>query len=88
MYKNFYLFIVLLFLSSCNQHNFSNSSNFTYQEKPFEIKWKIEKNSITYIPIEVQKKVKNICKKYNRFVLYKIKTFENDTVLGTFVCGP
>ena len=93
MYKNIILFGVLLFLSNCNQHsnvnrhNF-NSSNFTYQEKPFEIKWKIENKSITNIPIEVQKNVKNICKKYNRFVLIKIKTFEDDTVLGSFDCRP
>ena len=93
MYKNIILFGVLLFLSNCNQHsnvnryNF-NSSNFTYQEKPFEIKWMIEKKSITNIPIEVHKKVKNICKEYNRFVLFKIKTFEDDTVLGTFDCRP
>ena len=48
MYKNIILIGVLLFLSNCNQHsNVShhnlNSSSFTYQEKPFEIKWKIEK---------------------------------------------
>ena len=91
MYKNIILIGVLLFLSNCNQHsNVSqhnlNSSSFTYQEKPFEIKWEIEKKLITNIPIEVQKKVKNICKKYNRFVLFKIKTFEDDTVLGTFDC--
>ena len=93
MYKNIILIGVFLFLSNCNQHsNVSqhnlNSSSFTYQEKPFEIKWKIEKNSITNMPIEVQKKVKNICKKYNRFVLFKIKTFEDNTVLGTFDCRP
>ena len=93
MYKNIILIGVLLFLSNCNQHsNVSqhnlNSSSFTYQEKPFEIKWKIEKNSITNIPIEVHKKVKNICKKYNRSVLFKIKTFEDDMVLGTFDCRP
>ena len=93
MYINIILIGVFLFLSNCNQHsNVSqynlNSSSFTYQEKPFEIKWKIEKNSITNMPIEVQKKVKNICKKYNRFVLFKIKTFEDDTVLGTFDCRP
>ena len=93
MYKNIILIGVFLFLSNCNQHsNVSqhnlNSSSFTYQEKPFEIKWKIEKKSITNIPIEVQKKVKNICKKYNSFVLFKIKTFEDDTVLGTFDCRP
>ena len=83
----------MLFFSNCNQHsNVSqhnlNSSSFTYQEKPFELKWKIEKKSITNIPIEVQKKGKNICKKYNRFVLFKIKTFGDDTVLGTFDCRP
>ena len=49
MYKNIILFGVLLFLSNCNQHsnvnqnNLNNSSSFTYQEEPFEIKWKIEK---------------------------------------------
>ena len=75
MYKNIILFGVLLFLSNCNQHNLNNISSFSYQEKPFKIKWKIEKKSITNIPMEVQKKVKNICKKYNRFVLFKIKTF-------------
>ena len=94
MYKNIILIGVLLFLSNCNQHsnvsqhNLNNSRIFTYQEKPFEIKWKIEKKSITNIPIEVHNKVKNICKKYNRFVLFKIKTFEDDTVLGTFDCRP
>ena len=94
MYKYIILFGVLLILSNCNQHsninqhNLNNNSNLTYQEKPFEIKWKIEKNSITNIPLEVRKKVKNICKKYNRFVLFKIKTFEDDTVLGTFDCRP
>ena len=92
MYKNIILFVFLFFLSCCNKHlnvnqqYLKNDSNFTYQEKPFEIKWKIEKNSITSIPVEVRKNVKNICKKYNRFVLIKIKTFEDDTSLGTFVC--
>ena len=75
MYKNIILIGVLLFLSNCNQHSIVsqhnlNNSSFTYQEKPFEIKWKIEKNSITNMPIEVQKKVKNICKKYNSCLLY------------------
>ena len=50
MYKNIILFGVLLFLSNCNQHSnvnqhdLNNNNSFTYQEKPFEIKWKIEKN--------------------------------------------
>ena len=46
------------------------------------------KNSITKIPLDVHKKIKNICKKHNRFVLIKIKTFEDDTALGTFDCRP
>ena len=92
MYKNIIFICVLLFLSSCNQHSNvtqlkpSKTSNFIYQEKPFELKWKIEKNSITKIPSDVNKKIKNICKKHNRFVLIKIKTFEDDTALGTFDC--
>ena len=92
MYKNIILFGVLLFLSNCNQHssinqhNLNNISSFTYQEKPFELKWKIEKNSITNIPSEVRKIIKNVCKNHNIFVLIKIKTFEDDTALGTFDC--
>ena len=64
----------------------SKTSTFMYQEKPFEFKWIIGKNSITKIPLDIHKKIKNICKKHNRFVLIKIKTFENDTALGTFDC--
>ena len=92
MYKYIILFGVLLILSNCNQHsnikhhNLSNISSFNYQEKPFELKWKIEKNSITNIPSEVRKIIKNVCKNHNSFVLIKIKTFEDDTALGTFDC--
>ena len=92
MYKSIIFISFLLFLSSCNKHSNvtqfkpSNSSNIIYQEKPFELKWKIEKNSITKIPLEVHKKIKNTCKNYNRFVLIKIKTFKDDTALGTFDC--
>ena len=92
MYKKIIFIFALLLFSSCNTHsNLSQprvikSNNFTYQEKPFEFKWKIEKNSITYIPSEVHKKIKDVCKNYNRFVLIKIKTFKNDTALGTFDC--
>ena len=94
MFKYIILLGVLLILSNCNQHsnvnqhNLNNSRSFTYQEKPFELKWKIEKNSITSIPSDVHKKIKNVCKNHNRFVLIKIKTFEDDTVLGTFDCRP
>tara|TARA_B100000900_G_scaffold412806_1_gene435333 strand:+ start:455 stop:739 length:285 start_codon:yes stop_codon:yes gene_type:complete len=87
-----YLIFVLSFLSGCNKHSNvtqlrpTNISNYVYQDKPFELKWKIEKNSITKIPAEVNKKIKNICKNHNRFVLIKIKTFKDDTALGAFDC--
>ena len=92
MYKSFILVLYLLIISSCNKHSNvikqipNNSKNFVYQEKPFELKWKIEKNSITNIPSVVHKKIKNICKNHSRFVLIKIKTFKDDTALGTFDC--
>ena len=92
MYKSIISICVLLLIFSCNKHSnvtqlkSSKTSNFVYQDKPFELKWKIEKNSITNIPLDVHKKIKNVCKKYNRFVLIKIKTFEDDTALGTFDC--
>ena len=92
MYKNIICICFLLFISSCNKHSnvtqlkSSKTSNFVYQDKPFELKWKIEKNSITNIPSEVYKKINNVCKKHNKFVLIKIKTFEDDTALGTFDC--
>ena len=92
MYKSIICICVLLFISNCNKHSNltqlkpRKTSSFLYQDKPFEVKWKIEKNSITNIPSDVHKKVKNVCKKHNRFVLIKIKTFENDTALGTFDC--
>ena len=92
MYKNIILFGVLLFLSNCNQHsnvnqhNLNNSRSFTYQEKPFEIKWKIEKNSITKIPSNIKDKIKNVCKNHNKVVLITIKTYADDTAKGTFDC--
>ena len=92
MYKSIICICVLLFTFSCNKYSNvtqlkpSKTSNFVYQDKPFELKWKIEKNSITKIPSDVYKKIKNVCKKHNKFVLIKIKTFEDDTALGTFDC--
>ena len=94
MYKSIICICVLLLISSCNKHSNvtqlkqSKTNNYIYKEKPFELKWKIEKNSITNIPLDVHEKIKNVCKKHNRFVLFKIKTFEDDTVLGTFNCRP
>ena len=94
MFKSIICISVLLFISSCNKHSNVTqlkqikTNNYIYKEKPFELKWKIEKNSITNIPLDVHEKIKNVCKKHNRFVLIKIKTFEDDTVLGTFDCRP
>ena len=92
MYKVLIIMCLLLFLSNCNQHTkISNKGNIvlppiTYQEKPFEIKWKIEKNSITKIPSNIKDKIKNICKNHNKVVLIKIKTYADDTAKGTFDC--
>ena len=92
MYKNIIFICALFFLPSCNKHATLTQikpikrSNIIYQEKPFELKWKIEKNSITNVPVEIRKKIKNVCKNYDRFVLIKIKTFKDDTALGTFDC--
>ena len=92
MYKVLIIMCLLLFLSNCNQHTkISNKENIvlppiTYQEKPFEIKWKIEKNSITKIPSNIKDKIKNVCKNHNKVVLIKIKTYADDTAKGTFDC--
>ena len=92
MYKNIIFICFLFILPSCNKHATltqikpTKSTNIIYQEKPFELKWKIEKNSITNVPVEIRKKIKNVCKNYDRFVLIKIKTFKDDTALGTFDC--
>ena len=92
MYKVLIIICLLLFLSNCNQHTkISKKENIvlppiTYQEKPFEIKWKIKKNSITNIPSNIKDKIKNICKNYNKVVLIKIKTYADDTAIGTFDC--
>ena len=92
MYKVLIIMCLLLFLSNCNQHSkIPNKENIvlppiTYQEKPFEIKWKIEKNSITKIPSNIKDKIKNICKNHNKVVLIKIKTYADDTAKGTFDC--
>ena len=92
MYKVLIIICLLLFLSNCNQHTkIPKKENIvlppiTYQEKPFEIKWKIKKNSITNIPSNIKDKIKNICKNHNKVVLIKIKTYADDTAKGTFDC--
>ena len=92
MYKVIIIMCLLLLSSNCNQHTKISKKEsiiltpITYQEKPFEIKWIIEKNSITNIPPNIKNKIKSICKKYNRVVLIKIKTYPDDTAKGTFDC--
>ena len=92
MYKCIMIISILLLLSNCKQHTkildgeIKVSTPITYQEKPFSIKWKIEKNSITKIPLNINKQIKNICKNHNRVVLVKIKTYADDTAMGTFDC--
>ena len=92
MYKVLIIICLLFLLSNCNQHTkITNNENkvlppITYQEKPFEIKWKIEKNSITNIPSNIKDRIKNICKNHNKVVLIKIKTYADDTAKGTFDC--
>ncbi len=92
MYKVIIIMCLFLLLSNCNKHTRilnkvkKISPPITYQEKPFEIKWKIKNNSITKIPSHIKKQIKNICKNHNRVVLIKIKTYANDTAKGTFDC--
>ena len=89
-----YLLLIFLYLliTSCN-HNIDlvketkkKNTNLAYAEKPFEIKWNIQKKSITTIPINIDKKLKIICKDFNKIILIKIKTFKDNTALGTFEC--
>ena len=92
MYKTLIFVCLVLSLFGCNKHSnvtqlkSSKTNNIIYEEKPFQLKWKIENNSITKIPSDIHKKIKNVCKNHDRFVLIKIKTFEDDTALGTFDC--
>ena len=89
MYKVLIIMCLLLFLSNCNQHTkISYKENIvlppiTYQEKPFEIKWKSKKNSITNIPSNITDKIKKICKNHNKEVIIIIKTNTNETAKGT-----
>ena len=92
MLKNIFLIFILLLITSCNYNKILvketeiNNSNFIYIEKPFEIKWNIQNQNITSMPIDIKKKIKIICKEFNRIVLIKIKTFQDNTAVGTFEC--
>ena len=92
MFKNLFPILLLLLFTSCNHNkvlipkNEKINFDLIYIEKPFEIKWTIQKKAITKIPLNVKKKLKIICKEFNKIVLIKIITFEDNTALGTFEC--
>jgi len=67
-------------------NNAFNKNEINNPEKAFVLRWKIEKNVITRIPQIIREKLKVRCVNYNRFVLIKITTYENDNVKGTFEC--
>jgi len=67
-------------------NNAFNKNVINNPEKAFVLRWKIEKNVITRIPQIIKEKLKVRCVNYNRFVLIKIITYENDSVKGTFEC--
>ena len=85
MYRSIILLGILLLISSCNKHTkiSSNVSKvltpITYQEKTIEIKWKIEGKTIPKIPLKIKKQIKRICKKNNKVVIIKIKTYKKET---------
>ena len=92
MVKNIFLFLLILSITSCNHNKIliketeKIDHNFKYIEKPFNIMQKLEKKSITSIPIDINKKLKIICKEFDKIVLVKIETLVNNTVIGTFEC--
>ena len=56
-----------------NLVNYKTMSNdLVYKEKQFNFSWKMVNNSITKKPIEIQNKLKIICKNHNKSVLVKI----------------
>ena len=67
-----------------NYKTFSN--DLVYNDKEFNLSWKMVNNSITKTPVEIKNKLKIICKNHNKSVLVKIKSYANDKVVGTFDC--
>jgi len=86
--------MTLFLFTGCNTNNKNlniNNNGFNKNvikslEKAFVLRWKIEKNVITHIPQIIRKKLKVRCVNYNKFVLIKIITYENDIVEATFEC--
>ena len=94
MFYKFILIMTLLIFTGCNNSNKNlmiinsefNKNIINNPEKAFVLSWKIEKNVITLFPQMIREKLKVRCVNYNKFVLIKIKTYENDSVKGTFEC--
>jgi hypothetical protein len=94
MFYKFLLIMTLFIFTGCNTNNKNltmnnnafNKNVINNPEKAFVLRWKIEKNVITRIPQIIREKLKVRCVNYNRFVLIKIITYENDNVKGTFEC--
>ena len=94
MFYKFILIMTLLIFTGCNNSNKNlmiinsefNKNIINNPEKAFVLSWKLEKNVITRIPQMIREKLKDICVNYRKFVLIKIKTYENDIVQGTFQC--
>ena len=94
MFYKFILIMTLLIFTGCNNSNKNlmiinsefNKNIINNPEKAFVLSWKLEKNVITRFPRMIREKLKVRCVNYNKFVLIKIKTYENDSVKGTFEC--
>jgi len=89
MFYKSILIITLLIFTGCNNSNKKltiNRNVLNNPEKAFVLSWKIEQKVITRLPQIIREKLKVKCVNYNRFVLIKIITYENDSVEGTFEC--
>ena len=94
MFYKFILIMTLLIFTGCNNSNKNlmiinsefNKNIINNPEKAFVLSWKLKKNEITRFPQMIKEKLKVRCVNYNKFVLIKIKTYENDSVKGTFEC--
>ena len=90
MCQKYLLFLSYVFLLSRN-HDYNNElmvvNDITNKlNKPFILKWIIEKKSITSLPQKTKDILKSKCINYSGFSLIKIVSFSDDTVKGTFVC--
>ena len=90
MFYKYFLLILIFLISSCN-HDYNNELMVVNDiknklNKPFILKWIIEKKSITSLPQKTKDILKSKCINYSGFSLIKIVSFTDDTVKGTFVC--